>query len=400
MSTKYYTVSELTSKTRSILELSLDGVWVEGEISNLHYHSSGHIYLTLKDKASELRCVFFKHINIYLGFRLQDGMHIQIFGGVSIYEQRGQLQFLIQRLKKSGSGALYQEYQALKNKLEYEGLFLNESKKQILDIPNTIGIVTSEDGAAFKDILNILNRRSPFLNVIIRSAKVQGEGAANDISNAIVELSSCSDIDTIIIGRGGGSIEDLWAFNEEILARTIFDCKIPIISAVGHETDYTISDFVADLRAATPSEAAELVSISSDEISQKMLLFKNDILSKINHIVNQKLFDIENIFNKINILQPINSIATKTKFLKNIYNNIIRNMNSIINNSSEKIENYEYYLKNLDPKQVLERGYSIAFNKESNKIIRSSKMLSNGERFYLKTGSGSLEAEKLSDINS
>ena len=238
------------------------------------------------------------------------------------------------------------------------------------------------------------------MNVIIRSAKVQGEGAANDISNAIVELSSHSDIDTIIIGRGGGSIEDLWAFNEEILARTIFDCKIPIISAVGHETDYTISDFVADLRAATPSEAAELVSISSDEISQKILLFKNDILSKINHVVNQKLFDIENIFNKINILQPINSIATKTKFLKNIYNNIVRNMNSIINNSSEKIENYEHYLKNLDPKQVLERGYSIAFNKKSNKIIRSSKMLSNGERFYLKTGSGSLEAEKLSDINS
>ena len=396
MKNSHYTVSELVSKTRRILELSFKNIWVDGEISNVHHHSSGHIYFTLKDSSSELRCAMFLRANRSLRFRLDDGMRIMVFGSLSIFESRGQIQFIVEKLEISGVGALYQAYETLKNKLEVEGLFHSEHKIPIKAIPETIGIVTSGEGAAVRDILNILERRSPFLNIIVRPARVQGVGAAEDISNAIKELSNNYNIDTIIIGRGGGSIEDLWAFNEEVLARTIFDCNTPIISAVGHETDYTIADFVADIRVATPSVAAELVCLSKDEIMQKIESLYNELISIVAGRMNSENLILENIGTRLSALQPLNKIITNKKFLSHFYDIIIKIIKQRLENNNHHLIGYKKQLNSLGPTQVLERGYSIAMAKDTKNIIRSAQSIIVGDVFSLQTGDGMLDAEKIS----
>ncbi len=392
----HYTVSELISKTRRVLEISFKDIWVDGEISNVHYHSSGHIYFTLKDGSSELRCAMFKSTNRVLRFQLEDGMRIMIYGSLSIFESRGQIQFIIEKLEVSGVGALYQAYETLKNKLESEGLFSIDDKKTIKSIPKMVGIITSNQGAALKDILNVLERRAPFLNIIVCPTRVQGDSAAEEISSAIIELSNNRNIDTIIIGRGGGSIEDLWAFNEEVLARTIYDCNIPIISAVGHETDFTIADFVSDMRAATPSVAAELVCLSKYEILQKMESSYNELITIVNGLINSKNFILKNISNQLSALQPLNKISANKKSLNHIYNTITKLIRYKLNNNNYDLDGYEKQLNNLGPKQVLDRGYSIATSKETNKIIRSAKSIMTGDLFSLQTREGILEAEKIS----
>ena len=396
MKNTHYTVSELVSKTRRILELSFQNIWVDGEISNVHHHSSGHIYFTLKDSSSELRCAMFRRANRSLRFQLEDGMRIMVYGSLSIFESRGQIQFIVEKLEVSGVGALYQAYETLKNKLEIEGLFSFEHKKDLKPIPKTVGVVTSGEGAAIKDILNVLERRSPFVNIIVRPACVQGAGAAEDLSRAIMELSNNSDIEAIIIGRGGGSIEDLWAFNEELLARTIFNCNIPIISAVGHETDYTIADFVADIRAATPSVAAELVCLSKDKLLQKIESLYNELISIIISFINSKNLKLENISASISMMQPLNKILINKKFLSHSYDTITKIIRENLNSNNQYLISYEKQLNSLGPKQVLERGYSIATDKHTNKIIRSAKSIAVGDLFKLQTSDGTLDAEKIS----
>ena len=391
-----YTVSELVSKTRRVLELSFQNIWVDGEVSNVHYHSSGHIYFTLKDSSSELRSVMFSRANRFLRFKLEDGMRIMVFGSLSIFESRGQIQFIIEKLEVSGIGALYQAYETLKHKLEIEGLFSSKHKKSLKKIPKTVGVVTSGEGAAIKDILKVLERRSPFLNIIVRPACVQGAGAADDISSAIKELSKNSNIDTIIIGRGGGSIEDLWAFNEEGLARTIFNCNTPIISAVGHETDYTIADLVADIRAATPSVAAELVCLTKDEIMQKFEGSYNELISIIIGLMNSENLKLKNSSARLSVLQPLNRISINKKFLSHSYNSITKNIRETLKNNNLYLTGYKKQLNSLGPKQVLERGYSIATSKNTKKIIRSAKSILVGDAFSLQTADGTLDAEKTS----
>ena len=276
-----YSVSDLISKTRAMLELSFKDIWLEGEVSNVHHHSSGHLYFTIKDNLSELKGVMFKSFNSYLRFQIENGMRLACFGSLSVYEQRGQVQFVTKKIEISGVGTLHQAFEALKNKLEKDGLFDHKHKLELKEIPRKVGILTSGEGAAIEDVLHVISRRSPFLEIVFRPSKVQGEGAADDLSNGLIELSSVRGIDTIIICRGGGSIEDLWAFNEEKLAQTIFNCKVPIISAVGHETDYTISDFVADLRAATPTEAAEIVCLSLEQIFSSFENYETAFTNKV-----------------------------------------------------------------------------------------------------------------------
>jgi len=392
----HYTVSELVSKTRRVLELAFQNIWVDGEISNVHHHSSGHIYFTLKDSSSEIRCVMFRRSNRSLRFELEDGMSIMVYGSLSIFESRGQIQFIVETLEVSGVGTLYQAYETLKNKLKVEGLFSSEHKMTLKPIPETVGIVTSGEGAAIKDIINILERRSPFLNIIVRPACVQGVGAAEDISSAIMELSSNKNIDTIIIGRGGGSIEDLWAFNEEGLARVIFDCNTPIISAVGHETDYTIADLVADIRAATPSVAAELVCLSKDEILQKIESSYNELISIFIGLINSENIKLENISTQLGMLQPLSKISINKKILSHYYDKIIKIIKERLTNNNHYLTGYEKQLNSLGPKQVLERGYSIAIAKNTNKVIRSAKSIMTGDLFSLQTGDGILDAEKTS----
>src|SRR5881296_2436048 len=261
---KVFTVSELTRSIRGTLEAKFDAIWVQGEISNYKQHASGHQYFTLKDQRAQIACVIWRDAMAPLRQPLVDGVQVQVYGTVTVFEARGQYQLNIQILQPRGLGLLQAKFEALKRKLEAEGLFAPERKRALPKFPRRIGIVTSSTGAAIRDMLNVLCRRAPWLEILINPVRVQGTGAAQEIAVAIRDLALPSDrfapLDLIVVTRGGGSIEDLWEFNEEIVARAIFHSALPIVSAVGHEIDFTISDFVADLRAATPSAAAEIIT--------------------------------------------------------------------------------------------------------------------------------------------
>lgn len=259
------TVSALTRSIRSLLEEQVGDVWVEGEISNHRLQSSGHQYFTLKDETAQISCVLFRNAGARLPMPLRDGMQVQVFGGLTVYEARGNYQIIVRTVQPKGQGSLQQRFEALKLKLAEEGLFDMEWKKPIPRFPRCVALVTSPTGAAIRDMLNILTRRAPWVRVMVFPVRVQGQGAEQEIAKAIEQLNRAEEIglpvpDTIVVGRGGGSLEDLWNFNEEVVARAIFASEIPIISAVGHEIDFTIADFVADLRAPTPSAAAELLA--------------------------------------------------------------------------------------------------------------------------------------------
>ncbi|MEE9165043.1 MAG: exodeoxyribonuclease VII large subunit, partial [Nitrospinota bacterium] len=254
-----YTVTEITRAIKFSLETEFPRVWIEGEISNLRIPSSGHMYLTIKDEESQIKVVMFRSGKSQLKFGPKDGDQVIVKGKITVYEPRGEYQIVIDYMEPKGIGALQLAFQQLKEKLSKEGLFDEELKKSLPLLPQKIGIITSPTGAAVRDILNIIDRRFPNVHILIAPVKVQGEGAAQEIAAAVKDLNKIKGVDVIIVGRGGGSIEDLWAFNEEVVARAIFESEIPVISAVGHEIDFTISDFVADLRAPTPSAAAELV---------------------------------------------------------------------------------------------------------------------------------------------
>src|SRR5437588_2921035 len=260
---KILTVAELTRAIRGTLETKFRAVWVQGEISNYKLHPSGHQYFTLKDARAQIACVIFRNTMPPLRQPLADGAQVQVYGQVSVFEARGQYQLNVQILQPRGLGLLQAKFEALKRKLEAEGLFAAERKRPLPKFPRRIGIVTSPSGAAVRDMLNVLRRRAPWLQILISPVRVQGTGAAHEIAVAIRELASPNEafapLDLIVVTRGGGSIEDLWEFNEEIVARAIFNSTVPIVSAVGHDIDFTICDFVADLRAPTPSAAAELI---------------------------------------------------------------------------------------------------------------------------------------------
>ena len=267
-------VTQLTRRIKSLLEDGIGAVWVEGEVSNHRKQASGHHYFTLKDAGAQLACVLFKGNAVGIGARLGDGLAVQVFGDVTVYEARGQYQMIVRQVRQAGVGALQAKFEALKQRLMLEGLFEQDRKQAIPHFPLTISIVTSPTGAVLQDMLNILRRRAPWLRVLVYPVRVQGAGAAEEIAEAVRILGSepagLPQIDTIVVARGGGSLEDLWTFNEEVVARAIADCGLPVISAVGHEVDFTIADFVADLRAPTPSAAAELLAPDGAELKAMM----------------------------------------------------------------------------------------------------------------------------------
>ncbi len=267
---KIYSITEITLSIRRELERSFDNIWVEGEVSNLKTPTSGHIYFTIKDKSSQLRVIIFKNRTRHLKFQLQDGMQLLTKGSLTVYEKRGEYQLLAEYVEPKGVGALQLAFEQLKRRLAEEGLFDEAHKKPLPALPGCIGLVTSPSGAAIRDILQIIDRRFPNVRIIINPVRVQGDGAAQEIARAIAELNEIPEVDILIVGRGGGSLEDLWCFNEEIVARAIYNSRLPVISAVGHEIDYTIADFVADLRAPTPSAAAELVVANKDALTDRL----------------------------------------------------------------------------------------------------------------------------------
>ena len=394
-----YTVSNLNRKIRNLLEYQLIDIWVKGEISNFHHHSSsGHMYFTLKDGGSELRCTMFRMNNSYLKFKPSDGMEVRLFGLVTVYEKRGQVQFKVTNMEPLGLGDLYRAYELLKRSLDEEGLFDDRHKIKIPPYPNKIGIITSGSGSAYQDILNVLSRRNPNIDVLLKSVKVQGNGSAEEIVDAIEIFNNYDDVDLLVIARGGGSIEDLWSFNEEKVARAIFDSSIPIISGIGHETDYTITDFVSDLRAPTPSAAAELAVPQLDDLLSYLAETKNRLIRSVIQLLEQKWQIKDQLQKRASYQQPIKKIERQFEKLNILHDRSVKLINVKYEKWFQHTEYLSKQLLSLGPKQVLERGYAIPFN-ESGEIIRRADQISIGESFELKTAKGSLGAKKTSNIS-
>ena len=390
-----YTVSELNFNLKNILESSFKKVYVTGEISNFHHHpSSGHMYFTLKDSDGELKSVMFSSDNMSLNFKPTNGIEVITTGSVTFYEKKGQAQLIISKMEISGQGNLFKSFIELKNSFSKKGMFDSIHKKPIPQFPNTIGLVTSASGAAIKDILIVLSRRAPHIKIVIKSVLVQGENASKDISQAIDDFNKFKLVDVIIISRGGGSIEDLWAFNEEKLAKTIFESFIPIISAVGHETDFTISDFISDLRAPTPSAAAEIVSASSESIFSNIDNYNFKIMNSINKFIEKLSINLDYLENRFSIQNPEKKILLQEEKL----NGLKTNLNNIIKSKLDTLHNKQiaFYkqLLALSPDNVLSRGYSIAFNK-AGIVIQDPNQINVEEIFLLKMKKGNLIAKKL-----
>lgn len=391
-------VSELTAQIKNIIEGKFDSIWVSGEISNFKHHYSGHMYFTLKDDSAEIKAVMFKGFNQYLRFRPEDGMQVLANGRLSVYEQRGQYQLILKQLEPSGIGTLYLAFEALKKQLAEEGLFNIEKKQKLPEYPKTIGVVTSQSGAAVQDIFQIMERRAPFVDIILRATKVQGEGAALDIAQAIEEFNEYKKVDVIIMGRGGGSLEDLWPFNEEIVARAISASTIPIISAVGHETDYSISDMVADKYTSTPSAAAEIVSPSISDIKDIIDKQQMKLESYLKYLIERKWQNVDELINRHSRQQPQKIIDLQQSELENLSSRFV---NSILQNQNilrMKLSPLTEKLSVLNPIAILKRGYSVAFKLPDRQIIRASGDIQKGNEFELLTSKGSFTATKIMDL--
>jgi len=393
---KFFTVSEITREIRTSLEHKLSNICVIGEISNVRKPGSGHVYLTLKDKNAQLQAVVFRNTASRAKFELKDGMEVVSFGSITVYEPRGQYQLIINKIEPKGIGALQLAFQQLKEKLEKEGLFDHAHKKTIPFIPQKIGIVTSPTGAAIKDILNIIDRRFANVEILIYPVRVQGEGAAQEIAEAISELNNYSDIDVIITGRGGGSLEDLWAFNEEMVARSIYNSRIPIISAVGHEIDITIADLVADKRALTPSEAGELVVPRKDLLIEKIEKFKARLLQSLAGKLRLSKEKLARIANSYAMRQPFDRLNRWQQKLDEFAQRLNLNITHALYTEREKLSGIAGKLESLSPLNVLKRGYTITTRLEDNKSLRDIKNLSKGDKIKTNLSKGSIISEILS----
>ncbi len=387
-----YTVSELTKYARVILEDSFPAVWIEGEISNFVLHSSGHMYFSLRDAGAVLKCAMFARSNAHLKFKPKDGMKVICFGKISVYEARGDYQLIAEEIEPKGIGALQLQFQQLKEKLLKEGLFDETEKVPIPYLPTRIGIVTSPTGAAIRDILNIARRRFSNVEIIINPVKVQGEGAKDEIAAAIRQFNSLDNIDVMIVTRGGGSLEDLWAFNEEVVARAIYESHIPVISAVGHEIDYTISDFVADFRAPTPSAAAELVIPRKEDlvslISTATERLKRALAVKINTFT-EKLAGLKESYI---LRQPLNLIIQYEQQIDSLGKNLAIRIDHIVKMRGENFNLLTGKLETLSPLAILNRGYSITTKLPERGIIKDTSAVGKGDMIETKPGIGHIKS--------
>jgi exodeoxyribonuclease VII large subunit len=428
-----YSVSTLTRDIRAIMEAAFDSIWVEGEISNFRTAASGHSYFVLKDDKAQVRCVLFKGYRAGIKFQPEDGDQVLMFGRITVYDARGEYQIIAESLEPRGLGALQKAYEQLKEKLDKEGLFDEDVKKPLPVFPWKVGVVTSPTGAAVRDIINVIRRRNSKTSVLLRPAKVQGEGSAKDIAQGIRDLNTIDDVEVIIVGRGGGSLEDLWAFNEEEVARAIFASRIPVVSAVGHEIDFTIADFVADLRAPTPSAAAELTVPVLKDILRNTQSLTEDLLEAIsqkieayrdllNRLMDRRFFhQPKEIFGphiqrldelhsrmmrslgqglvvnqqrlkdrKHRLIQasPKHRIQLLSEKLEGIQNRAIQNIQTQIRFRRERFEGILKNLNAVNPLAILERGYSIC--SKDGKSLKSSDRVKPGDKIDIRLSKGEL----------
>ncbi len=427
------TVSELTQEIKATLEDKFSDLWVEGEISNLRIPPSGHLYFTLKDDLSQIRGVVFKMRARALRFDPEDGLHVICRGRVGLYEKRGDYQLIIEEMEPKGIGALQLAFLQLKERLEKEGLFDIRRKKPIPALPRTIGIVTSPTGAVIQDMIQIIQRRFENVSLLLYPMRVQGEGASAEIAEGIKYFNREKNVDVVIVGRGGGSLEDLWAFNEEEVARAIYQSRIPIISAVGHETDYTISDFVADLRAPTPSAAAELVVRDKREIERHLQYLKNRLQNRVSTFLGEARADLSYLIKSLPDLRkkveeyllrlddlvsrssksllrsfgrrreketyltqrlflrsPIHKIRSLESSLSEMRHRLNFSVRHSIEMKKETFKGILGQLESLSPLSILERGYSITRKLPSLEILKDSVSVKRGDRVEVKLYRGRL----------
>jgi len=388
-------VTELNSyiKNKIADDEYLNNVLIKGEISNFKNHYTGHMYFTLKDENSLIKCVMFKTYAQKLNFMPKDGMKVFVLGGVSVFERDGVYQIYVKAMQEDGVGILYKKYEELKQRLEQEGYFAEEHKKAIPQMPKIIGVLTSQTGSVIRDIINVSTRRNPNVNIRLYPVPVQGEGAAEKIADGIKFMNKKQLADVLILARGGGSLEDLWPFNEEIVAHAIYNSEIPVISAVGHETDFSISDFVADLRAPTPSAAAELAVPDVYEVKQKINSYQNRLrLSLVKKVEIMKL-RYEKCMSSRVFKEPLRNI--NDNYLK--VDTYIKKLENIIK-TKQKEEKTKYVelvakLDTLSPLKTLTRGYSLV--EKNNNIIKSAKDVNTGDKIDLKFSDGTKQAEIL-----
>ncbi|MBN1969479.1 MAG: exodeoxyribonuclease VII large subunit [Candidatus Delongbacteria bacterium] len=372
---KVMTVFELTRSIKNLVESGFNNIWVEGEISNFKKHSSGHCYFSIKDEKSVINCVMWRSVAERISGDFGNGNKVIINGKVTIFEAGGKYQIEVKKLELSGIGTLQQQFEELKQKLLNEGLFDISRKRKIPSFVKNIGVVTAETGAAFQDIRKVLGNRAPFINIYLFNARVQGEGAKEEIANGIRVFNQfLPDLDVLIVGRGGGSLEDLWPFNEEIVARAISSSKIPVISAVGHEIDFSISDFCADLRAATPSHAAELSSIDVKENLQFFNNYQKRIENSIVNFINRQKDLLKNYENSHAFLRPQDTLKNHIMMLDINEERINLAYINILVKERRLLDNFSSLLESLGPKSILNRGYSVV-RKEGKSISDSSDLL-------------------------
>lgn len=388
-------VSQLTGHLRQVLESDdlLQDLWVEGEISNFSRPSSGHLYFTLKDSDASIRCVMWRHAAARLNFKPGAGMAVQAHGGMGVYEVSGQVQLYVDTLKPAGEGVLYQEYLRLKAALEAEGLFDSERKRPIPERPRLIGIVTSPTGAALQDMLNTLKRRFPIAEVVIAPTAVQGINAPPGIVDALARLNRDVRPDVILIGRGGGSIEDLWAFNDEAVARAVAASTIPVISGVGHETDFTLTDFAADLRAPTPTAAAEVATPDKLELLGAIAELSNQHASRLRENISDLRWRFGQLQNTLQQLSPAHKINTYRQRLDELMLRNTRSINTLLEKQHLHLVNLQQSLTALNPRAVLKRGYAIVTREADGTVIQDVRHVGAGENIHIQVSQGDMDAQ-------
>lgn len=394
-SERIFTVTEINNYIKYMMQndVLLSHLFVKGEISNFKLHTSGHAYFTLKDADSRIKCVMFKGNAIKLKFIPEDGCAVIVRGYFSIYERDGQYQLYAEDMIPEGTGSLYKAYEQLKKKLSALGYFDEARKKKIPFMPKAVGVVTSPTGAAVRDIISIIKRRCPCVDIFLYPVQVQGAGAENEIAEGIRYFNRKENVDVMIVGRGGGSIEELWAFNEEAVAKAIYESEIPVISAVGHETDYTIADFAADLRAATPSAAAELAVPDRQSLVGKIGQYRNVLNLKMAKYINDKRVRIEKISRDNVFRQLERKILNLSQTLDMLDKYLEMNMQNILNNSRNELEKAIGKLVILNPEAALSRGYSLVLRKSDGKLMTSVNQIKLYEELEIKLKDGYLTVD-------
>ena len=369
----------------------LQTVFVKGEVSNCKYHPSGHIYFTLKDSASALNCIMFAGDRRGLSFRLTEGQQVIAKGSVSVFERDGRYQLYVKEVTLDGAGALYEKYEQLKRELAEEGMFAPEYKQPIPKYIHTLGVVTADTGAAVRDIIQIAQRRNPYVQIILYPALVQGASAAPSIVNGIRALER-QGVDVMIVGRGGGSIEDLWAFNERMVAQAVFDCTVPVISAVGHETDTTIIDYVSDLRAPTPSAAAELAVTAASDIDQEILNGQERLYRQMDRVLQRKKQQAEQMEMRLRYLSPASRIREKRTYSIQLEERLENRMQMILRDRRHTLALYIERMKAVSPLEKLNSGYSYV-EAADGKNIRSVTQVREGDSLRIRVSDGMIDTK-------